>query len=62
MAKYQFRCDMCNAMIEVNRSYNDPNWDTPPLCCQMLMRRDYSAENTGFIPTDGMYAKDSRKK
>lgn len=62
MAKYNFRCDMCNAMVEVDRKYTDPDWDTPPSCCQMPMRRDYTTENTGFIPVDGMYSKDSRKK
>lgn len=61
MPKYDFRCDMCNGMVEVNRSFSDPNWDMPPTCCQMPMRRDYTADNAGFIPTNGMYSKDNRK-
>lgn len=61
MPRYNYRCISCNALIEVDRSYSDPGWDMAPPCCSMPMRRDYSSENTGFIPGDGMYSKENRK-
>lgn len=60
MPTYTFKCDFCNARMESNLKMNEPQ---PTFyCCQIPMSRDYTADNAGFIPTDGMYAKDSRKK
>ena len=61
MPKYDFRCDMCNGQSEVIRRFDDPDWDIAPMCCSMPMRRNYTSDNTGFIPTTGMYSKDNRK-
>ncbi len=60
MPTYTFKCDFCNARVETTKpvsEYDLINFN----CCHVPMTRDYSADNAGFIPTDGMYAKDSRK-
>ena len=58
MPRYDFKCPECLRMQEVKASFNDDL--IAPMCCQSPMKRDYSNDNAGFIPTAGMYSRDSR--
>lgn len=61
MPTYAFRCGACNSVAERFASMTDPVPTATCDNCTIPMQRDYTNQNTGFIPVDGMYAKDSRK-
>lgn len=60
MPRYDFKCEICHGQSEVMRRFDDPDWNVAPMCCSIPMKRDYTNDNAGFIPTAGMYSRDSR--
>ena len=55
MPIYEYKCNVCSATIEYERSFGD---DTEPTCCQTTMSRVWSAtpvhfKGGGFYSTGG---------
>jgi predicted nucleic acid-binding Zn ribbon protein len=61
MPKYDFRCGACSAVIELSAPITEPIPTALCTSCMIPMQRDYTNEAIGFIPINGMYARDTRK-
>lgn len=48
MPIYNFKCDNCNKIIEVQCKYSDLELSTP-ICCDTLMERYYGNGSCGLI-------------
>jgi predicted nucleic acid-binding Zn ribbon protein len=56
--KYDFRCLICFAEIEFEKSIND---DKTPICCNKTMQKIWTAPGAIFNGS-GFYSTDNRKK
>ena len=49
MPIYKYKCQMCNAQVEVSAKITEDVW--PPMCCHIVMQRDFTAPNIIFRGT-----------
>lgn len=51
MPRYEYKCNLCGTLKEIERSYSDT---TEPQCCNATMQRVWNATPTIF-KTGGFY-------